>query len=213
MAKVLHEQIRPPEESNWIEALTAVRKHANALNASADARQFVGVWLDGLEAAVRDGPKRSGNRKLTTSAFQAAVCSTLRTRGIAPDEPPLSVVIGGARKTTDVSFVYRRRQWAFEIKLGLEFNSLGAATLEAMAVKQKRESTRFVLLAAYSKFPRDRDPTDHAWGVLQDCGASSAFHSIFVLSRPHLRFPEWEADFVNRLDHFLAKLPGTRRGE
>lgn len=190
------------QRDGWIKWLKALHQSENSRDLSEVSR----VFLDQFEQQLTDFRRQSvGDRTIVVRGFTTALKKTLRGNGISVDESDPSVVSKcGARKIADLGFHHRGLQWIAEIKTNLDFNSLGAATLEALLFRKKIPNCRFVLISLYLKDKASK----HAMAILDECGLGDAFDGVFVLTDNSVDDDQWCADFVRRVnamwDSFLV---------
>jgi hypothetical protein len=201
------------EEQRWHENLEWLAGRAERRLLSDDGALFVKSLRDGFSAAARAARARSaGNHNVNPSVLGDALRTLVISRGLAVDVHAARILLGERPKSVDLSFSHRRRSWLVEIKFGLEFNSLAAAALEGRAFKRSDPSSRFLLLAAYSKFDGAKAPAQVAASILRDCGVKDAIDRIHVLSRRDLLGWRWAEHFVSSVNQLCRTLPGGARG-
>jgi hypothetical protein len=137
-----------------------------------------------------------------------ALKTLLQKHGLRLDVPCCSVPIApDVQKTADLSFIFNSVPYVVEIKTKLEFNSLGAAVLEAMAFKRQHSATHFILIGLYAFDAA----TFHARTVLENCGASPLIDSLVILSRNQdVKERTWNSHFAKAVNELISGLPVPR---
>lgn len=172
---------------------------------SAEGRKFVALMRTNLEATF--GPEGDEAGQKVTNAFRNAVATVFRERGIDIDPQPASVrlVEGFRPKTADLSFSVNGIRWVFEIKSGLEFNTLGAAVLEGVLFRLRMPETRFVLLSLYSKMSV---PPNQLRDLLAELQVGHAFDHLAILSvNSDVRAGVWWERMASRINEFFGLVP------
>jgi hypothetical protein len=107
-------------------------------------------------------------------------------------------------RQADVSFTVGKERWIIEIKLGLEFNSLGAAVLEAMAFKKQESKSKFILLSLYAKARRG-----DLLNTLKFCDLLNVVDHTFILTRnaEYRQGDIYFENFADNLNGFVDALP------
>jgi hypothetical protein len=194
------------QDEQWLGWLDDVKKHEAWERFRPEGREFLLCFQSHLRTGASP-PCRNGDRCKVVGPFTKALKELLRARGIKPDQSAASVdVAPGIRRAADVSFQASGVTWVIEIKIGLEFNSLGAAVLEALAFRTKRPAARLCLVSLYAKSSKYDE--DNVQRVLQNCGVPESFHDVFILLRATDR--NWCASFVDRTNALLEYLPNLR---
>lgn len=193
----------PPQDRQWYADLDRTEDELAVL--TDEGRLFVAVIRQNLAESF--GPEEEEAGQKVTNAFRRAVATVLSERGIRIDERPASVklVEGFRPKTADLSFTTNGVRWVFEVKSGLEFNTLGAAVLEGVLFRLRQDETRFVLLSLYSKMSV---PPNRLTGLLVELGVSHAFDHIVILSvnADDLAGVWWE-NMAARINDFFGIMP------
>jgi hypothetical protein len=131
-------------------------------------------------------------------------------RGIKLHQRSSSVeLVPGTMKKADLSFDVRGMRWVFEVKSGLEFNSLGAAVLEGILFRHRDPNCRFVILSLYSKM---RTSPDRLRELLAELRLSHAFDHIIVLSLNNDPDEVWRENMAKRVNDFFGLVPMPEEG-
>jgi len=185
------------QEDGWLKYLEAMRCSPSWHRLDASARRFV----DSFEHRLRDG-QGTGRRANVVTPFTDALAELLRDRGMVLDASPASVEIAdGLRRTADLSGHVGEERWVIEIKTGMEFNSLGAAVLEALAFRHVEPGARLMLISLYAK-----NRSGNLLDVLRTCGLESAFDQVHVLT-DNAAGDSWNDVFAERLAKMIEELP------
>jgi len=191
------------QQTEWLQYVAEFKEHSAWQMLSAASRQFI----ERFESNLRDRycPKSRAN---VVTPFRLAVNATLAERGIKVDQTPASVEIGiDLERLSDISFTFQDDRWVIEIKTGLEFNTLGAAVLEALAFRAKTAATRLVLLSLYAKWR-----SGNLLEVLRTCNLQGTFDEIHILTSNSESGDVWYVNWAGNLNKFVAALPETMRG-
>jgi len=148
-----------------------------------------------------------GDRTGVVSPFAFALAELLVNHG-ADVEPVVPVVriIPQVRKQADLVFSIANTRWVVEIKTAIEFNSLGAAVLEAVALRKVEPNSKYMLVGLYSKDSAGH----HAQAVLDHCDMSEVFDFVAILSRNNIKGDAWNYNFAEGLTTFLERIPIPR---
>jgi len=200
------------QDASWRKWLELLRKEPCWDTASPHTKDFVSFFDQRLKDKLGSGS--AGNRQRVTSAFTDGIVKLLKQNMVEVDRKPKRIALGGGTKAVDISFTLGKKTWLVEVKTGLEFNSLGAAALEALAFKQADPDCVFVLLALYSKFGArtiayaDGSSVNHVLHILNICGIDP-FDRVVVLSENAHSDDEWYAGFVKEMDAFFHEILGN----
>lgn len=202
------------EVTGWQKLLTKASKDYAIKNLSDDGRVFFETFRSELAREVRKLTNAMpGDRGGVVRPFTTAIKAVLQQRGIVPDASTATVDTPVCQKRADLSFTYRKKQWIFEIKTGLDFNSLGAAALGALAFLKQRPTPRYVVISLYDRFNTASKPAYEAHRTLRNYGFPFADElDIYVVSRPYLGRPDldvWCAEFANGIETLVYGLPGA----
>lgn len=119
------------------------------------------------------------------------------------DQLPVVQITDQNRHPADIAFTRGKTRWIVEIKTNLDFNSLGAAVLGAMAFRKDNPKTNFMLLCLYHK-PKKGDLRQ----ALDYCDLHEMIDSMIVLTRNGDGDDYYEnfADRLNELVDIIEKI-------
>jgi len=185
--------------TGWLECIEHA-KTANTWSSALPKTQKLVCDFEDEIKSVHD-PKKRAN---IVTPFTNAVRKLLLASGLPLDKSAKSIVSeDGYKKQCDISFVCEQTLWIVEVKTNLDFNSLGAAVLEAMLFKHKMPDCKTMLISLYEK---------NINGDLVKCLSSlfgkPVFDSIHLLSSNRLddKVDLWHEHWIMNINSMVRML-------
>jgi hypothetical protein len=195
-----NENERVPQHVQWTGWMDTFMNSGAWNTLTSERQQFV------LTFRARLADKKSlskGDRTGVVSPFANALAELLGNHGATIYPVKYVQIIPYVKKKADLIFSIGMTRWVVEIKTGLEFNSLGAAVLEAVALRKVEPTSKYMLVGLYSKDSAGHHPHE----VLAHCGMGRVFDFIAVLSQNRIKGDSWNYNFAEGLNSFLDRLP------